>query len=582
MRLLLARARGSASWLAVCLGLFVLLAALVNPLHNLPVGDDWEYARSVQHLLASGEFYRSPLVQATVFAHVLWGALFAQALGFSFVALRLSTLPLAAGALAGFYGVLGQLGFPLGRRVLGVLALMVTPLFVFYSQSFNTEVPFLCWLLLGLWCSLRALRTDRLRWMWAGSVFSALAFLTRQIGLALPAAAALVVMADAFLAERPRRRGPLWLAASVALPLLAVVGFYGWQALAGQTSWADSAITGQGTLGFMLSAQFVPAAARRVVLMGVTLALYMLPLWLAFLPGWRRAARALLGGRRWLQLGGLVLAAAVAGSVAYFGLRGEWWPYYQESLTRAGLGPSLAFFAFPRDLRPPFLPLPFWVGMSLVGALLAALLAAGLVRGVGRLLVAPGRPLARLRAASLLCAAWQALGPGRALVAAMSMLLLAAVLVFPIVYARYFLPLLPGAIILFLSAVRRLRPSPALAGGSLLVMGLLSVALMWDSWNWHEVRWARSQALVARGVPLEKLDAGYEWSGWHLSDEAYAFLQAAHRPLITDPWQAVIDPQYMVTFSLVPGYHVVEVWPFYSPFRPGGADQLLLLERGAS
>ena len=113
-------------------------------------------------------------------------------------------------------------------------------------------------------------------------------------------------------------------------------------------------------------------------------------------------------------------------------------------------------------------------------------------------------------------------------------------------------------------------------------MGLLSVGLMWDSWSWHEVRWARSQALVARGVPLEKLDAGYEWSGWHLSDKAYAFLQTQHRPLITDPWQAVIDPQYMVTFSVVPGYHVAEVWPFYSPFRPGGADQLLLLEREGS
>ena len=562
-----------AAWpLALCLLLFALLAALANPLHNLPVGDDWEYARSVQHMLATGEFYRSPLVQATVFMHVLWGALFARALGFSFVALRLSTLPLAAGALAAFYGILGELGFSPWRRVLGALTLMVTPLFVFYSQSFNTEVPFLCWLLLGVWCTLRGLRhagdrPARLAWIVAGSFFGALAFLTRQIGLALPAATALVI-----LASRPRAQWPRWLAASVALPALALLGFYGWQALAGQTSWADSAITSQGTLAFVLGAQFVPAAARRVVLMLVTVALYMLPLWLAFLPGWRQAGRALLAGGRRLPAAVALLAVAGVGSVVYFGLRGEWWPYYQESLTRAGLGPSLAFFAYPHDVRPPFLPMPFWIVMSLAGALLAALLAASPLAALARL--GPGKPWARLRAG------WQALGPAQALVALLSLLLLAAVLAFPIVYARYFLPLLPGGIILFLTVTRRLRPSPALAGGSLLVVGALSVGLMWDSWSWHEVRWAQCQALVARGVPLEKLDAGYEWSGWHLSDEAYNFLQSHHRPLITDPWQAVIDPQYMVTFSAVRGYHIAEVWPFSSPFRAGGADHLLLLERG--
>ena len=38
--------------------------------------------------------------------------------------------------------------------------------------------------------------------------------------------------------------------------------------------------------------------------------------------------------------------------------------------------------------------------------------------------------------------------------------------------------------------------------------------------------------------------------------------------------------QYLVTFTVIPGYHIAETWPFYSPFRPGGQDHLLLLERG--
>src|SRR5262249_33973548 len=152
----------------------------------------------------------------------------------------------------------------------------------------------------------------RLAWVAAGSLFGALAFLTRQIGLALPAAAALTI-----LFYRPRREWKRWFTAALLLPALAALAFYAWQVLAGQTSWADSAITSQGALAFVLSAQFVPAAARRVVLMLVTLALYMLPLWLACLPGWRQAARALLAGGRGLQAGVALVAAAMLGSVLY-------------------------------------------------------------------------------------------------------------------------------------------------------------------------------------------------------------------------------------------------------------------------
>ena len=57
--------------------LFALLAAAVGPIHEFPIGDDWEYARSVQRLLANGQFYRSPLVQATALFPAAWGTLFA-------------------------------------------------------------------------------------------------------------------------------------------------------------------------------------------------------------------------------------------------------------------------------------------------------------------------------------------------------------------------------------------------------------------------------------------------------------------------------------------------------------------------
>ena len=161
------RSRARSLWpLLACLLLFGLLVVLVNPLHDFPMGDDWEYARTVQRLLTTGQFYRSPVVQATVFFPAVWGALFSWLLGFSFTTLRLSTLPLAAGTLAFFYLILGELGFEPGRRVLGTLALMVTPLFVFNALSFMTDVPFLFWVVASMWCSLRAFRLGRPAGCW--------------------------------------------------------------------------------------------------------------------------------------------------------------------------------------------------------------------------------------------------------------------------------------------------------------------------------------------------------------------------------------------------------------------------------
>jgi hypothetical protein len=487
------RTRASRDLLLI-FGLFVLLVVLANPLHDFPMGDDWEYARTVQRLLTTGQFYRSPVVQATAFFPALWGALFSFVLGFSFTTLRLSTLPLAAGTLVGFYLILTELDFEPALRLLGTLTLMVAPLFVFNALSFMTDVPFLFWLMLGLWCSLRGFRLSRPVWLVAGSACAALAFLTRQLGLALPAAAALVV-----LTYRPRADRPRWLAASVAVPLAAAVLFYGGLSLARQVTWAEASITGQGTLRFIFNPQLPAALARRIVLMLVTLNLYMAPLWLAFLLRFHLAWPALGQLSRRLRAAAVVLAVFFFGSVTYFGLRGDWWPYYRGSLTNAGLWPSLAFYAFPNDLRPPFFPAPVWIVMTYIGAALAVALMLNLVARFVRALRERGEPIARLRS----------VGSSRALTYLTFLALLGPVLVNPLFVERYFLPFLPGAIILLLEALGSLRPTRALAAVGLLAVGIFSVGLMWDYYDWHAVREAQAQALVDQGVPLEKLDAGY-------------------------------------------------------------------------
>lgn len=585
---------------------YFLLSLAINPFHNFPMGDDWEYARTVQRLLTTGQFYRSPVVQATAFFPAVWGALFSALLGFSFTTLRLSTLPLATGTLLAFYLILDELNFEPAQRLMGTLTLSVAPLFVFNAYSFMTDVPFLFWLVFGLWCSLRAFRLGRLTWLVAGSICAAFAFLTRQMGLALPVAVSLVV-----LIHRPRSDWSRWLAASVAVPLIAAALFYLWETWAGQATWADATITSQGTLEFILNPQLPAAVARRIVIMLVTLNLYMLPFWLAFLPHFQQGLAALRGLSGRLRVVATGLSVFFFGSVTYFGARNDWWPYSRGSLTNAGLWPSLAFYAFPDDVRPPFFPAPVWIGMTYLGAALSIALTLNLVVRFVRALREPGEPINgiaarprrkmgaaegrelpsvkselersmprwRVQAWRILSARLQFIGPSHALIYMSFLTMLALVLIYPLFVERYFLPFLPLAIILLLEATRQLPPAPALAGLALLAVGVFSVGLMWDYWNWHAARWTQAQALVAAGLPLEKLDAGYEWSGWYLSDEAYAYIRAKKLPLTANPVQYVIDPEYMITFTRQPGYRVARELPFFNPFRPGGRDKILLLER---
>src|SRR5918912_1123720 len=67
----------------------------------VPLIDDWTYTWSVRHFLQTGALRMLEWSAHYPLAQILWGALLSRLLGFSFAALRLSTLLLAwAGLLA--------------------------------------------------------------------------------------------------------------------------------------------------------------------------------------------------------------------------------------------------------------------------------------------------------------------------------------------------------------------------------------------------------------------------------------------------------------------------------------------------
>src|SRR5438552_7723253 len=136
---------------AIAVG-WVALLLIIPPQHEYPIIDDWIYARSVQHQVATGAFEMPAQSQASLVGLTLWGTLWVRLFGFSFTVLTYSTLVLAVAALYAFYGIAREVGAPPWGALLGTGLLAVNPIFFHLSYSFMTDVPFMSLLLLASYC----------------------------------------------------------------------------------------------------------------------------------------------------------------------------------------------------------------------------------------------------------------------------------------------------------------------------------------------------------------------------------------------------------------------------------------------
>lgn len=551
------------TWLdaGLILVVFVLLLVLINPLHNVPVVDDWDYARSARHLLYTGTFQRGEMMTASAFFPAVWGALFAKLFGFSFITLRLSTLALAVGALSFFYALLGELQFQGTRRVLAVLTLLVSPVFVFLAFSFMTDMSFLFGIIGALYFFVYAYRRQALRWVLIGSFFSALAFLARQLGILIP-----LVMGTMILFDWPapifRARPGIWVRlrwflAAVGVPGLVFCAYFVWTRFLGGATWADGARTFGRTWDFWRQPDLAGFLLRRFVEADVTLAVYVLPLWLglatAVPEGWRQWRQS----RAWQKIVLAFLAVLFVGVVLRLASRDEWFPYLPDQLTRSGIRPYLAYLAYTLNIqRPLVVPFSLSLVLTVLGVVTGLILCDGMVRRMN------GRA-----------------APEFIMIYGITLALAVGSMAFFSFYEHYLLALMPGVIILVLDLSRRVPFSWRSGVAGFLLMAICSVVLMQDYFSFSELKWNTAEALRRGGVPVEQIDAGFEWDAWHLYDKSQAYIQANHLPMEITPWEYIWDPQYIFSFAPVPGYRIEKRLTFVTPLRSSGTDSILLLRR---
>jgi hypothetical protein len=490
------RATRADPWVAagLCL-LWVAVAAAIHPVGDFPLNDDWAFGLPVRALLEQGELRLTDWQGMPLVAQIGWGALFCLPAGFSFTALRVSTLVLGGCAGVGLYLLLRCFGAARELAALGAAALLANPIYLVLSNSFMTDVPFLALSIGSVLCLVRGLEEDRSGLLALGIGLAGVSTLVRQLGLAIPLAFALATLPRLGLSR------DWWTRA--ALPVALVAGLlWGWNAVLVAIDEMPAlyhAKWDELTEGTSQALQGQPGALLKPIGRGAKLALYSglfaLPLAIALLPA-QLAALGRARGRR-VALGGAALASLLSGGLI---AAGHAIPL-GNVLLDLGAGPR----TLPGASPPGASPLLWWVVN-----LAAAIGAAGLLVPIARCALDGSRRLARREA---LGALWRPLFLGILVVLSFGPIALAQ----GVIFDRYFLFFTPWLLGLALCEAPPAPSRRALAAG-LAVASLFcafGIGATHDYLAWNGARWEAGSFLLGQpGVRLEDVDGGFEWNNY--------------------------------------------------------------------
>lgn len=107
----------------LCCLVFLGCYLLAWPVAKMSFVDDWSYIDTAKKFAETGHFIFNGWTNAMLGWMVPWGALWIKVFGFSFMTVKLSTLPVAIATLLLFHAVLRRFGIRSSNAVIGVLTL---------------------------------------------------------------------------------------------------------------------------------------------------------------------------------------------------------------------------------------------------------------------------------------------------------------------------------------------------------------------------------------------------------------------------------------------------------------------------
>jgi hypothetical protein len=543
--------------LALC-ALWALAAVLIDPIGDFPLNDDWAYGLPAEVLVRDGTIRFTYWQSMTLITQVVWGALFCLPNGFSFTALRTSTLTMGLAGVLGFYLLLRR--FRAGRPVAlaGAALLATNPIYLGLSNTFMTDIPFLALFLWSVLLVIRGLDRDRGgdAWFAAGLGLALLATFIRQLGLAVFLG---------FLLAYPLRRGldRGWLLRAVLPTILAggLLKLYIWVLTVTGRLPRMYYLKPNSLNDFLRELFHLRLGVMKVPLEGILLIVMYCGLF-AFpflvLLGPKRLRNDARGGG-WIRP--ILVVVVAAGVTAVLAAVHRLMPMTGNILIDLGLG--------VRSMAGPGLPgasWSFWLVVTFVAALGAVLLIEALVATCGATRARPFDPDGPMPIWHLVF-----------LVMVTLLSITPFFLMFQLILDRYFL--LPTALFLTLALgsvpAPGPRPSPirwavALAVGGL--MGAFGLAATHDYLEWNRARWAASTTLVDRqGISPAQIDGGFEfnnlWPNRQLMEQGGA-----------DDLVGKLDVPYKIALRPMPDHEIVRRVPCRA-WLPYAVREILVLHR---
>ncbi len=525
--------------------IFLAFAATLAPwAYDFPLNDDWAYASAARTLAETGRLTLSDWGSATQVPHLLWGALFVKLFGFSFAALHAANLLAAAACLFVFVRLLEECGAEPGVGLLAALALAFSPLFIVLSNSFMTDVHYLLWMLAAsLFYARRIKDPGNTRAILQGGACAGAAYLTRQLGVALPLAFTAVQLAR-------KRFGFREAALTWALPGAAMLGYYLWFKFVHGPTWASENYVGAATLAHLAKiGPFLAGSIYRSFAAMMESGLMLVPLSAGLVLCFRQfrgkngLKQRVAAGLPWLALIGLGLFAAFNGSL----------PYLENSLSPSGLG-TLTLGGTALKPSGIFASPVFWYAATAVSAAAAAL---------------------------LLCAgdlALRAGGPELRFLFVSAALHFAISLLGAKFFDRYLLTLLPWFAAAAAFAARGLKFSRAAAWPALALCALLGWAGEKDYLAWNAAKWELASR-PHQGLAPSDIVNGFDYEAWYNYGRNMAYLKSMKplRMIGEWEWQKFTGYRAIVSYARDPRFKLLDKAEYSTPLS-GNKGVLYLME----
>ncbi len=530
---------------------------LVNPIGDFPLNDDWSYGLAVKRLIETGTFRPTEWTVVTLITQTVWGALFSLPAGFSFNALRVSTLVSSLCGMLLTYRAVRYVNPSRLMATTAALALGFNPIHYALSATFMTDVTFSALSMAAVVFFFRDIKTDSTLCFIIGTIFALAATLCRQLGLGLPLGFALFLLLMRGVNHRSLPRAIIPFALCVGTLLI----FQHWLEATGRLSRYYFENT-TGLFSTLLDPpNLLPSLATHIGIATLYLGWFLLPVIILALPKMLPAQKN--SGLTLPAVGTgilFVLLCAIALPLSKLMM-----PMTGNILLEQGIGPLTlrgAYDVISSDV--PTLGRSFWLAITVISVLGGATLLGGAVALAMRFWNSNGSFKDHLEQT-----------PGALF------LVCALTYLFPIFVLggldRYYIPALP----LLMVGIAGLRPPVmerlprlhvAVSLITLVLLMLFAVSGTRDYLAWNRGRWVLLNDLLGTGKATpEEVDGGFEFNGLYLFDADY-------KPSSGKSWWWVRGDKYLVAFVEKGGWKTVKKYEF-SRWLPPSSDEILLLEK---